>query len=132
MGVPNKDCDIVAKIVATKSIINEFVAYERLGEYIKNGQLEARSIGITTFVICGFANPGALGILIGSLSAMAPNRRYIITSVAMRAFVVGSIVCFVSASFAGLLLQEEEESRIYAKFLNVTQRKNITIAFVET
>ncbi|XP_017464618.1 PREDICTED: solute carrier family 28 member 3 isoform X2 [Rhagoletis zephyria] len=130
MGVPNKDCDIVAKIVATKSIINEFVAYERLGEYIKNGQLEARSIGITTFAICGFANPGALGILIGSLSAMAPNRRYIITSVAMRAFVVGSIVCFVSASSAGLLLQEEEESRIYAKFLNVTQRKNITIAFV--
>lgn len=40
MGVPYKDCNIVAKIVATKSIINEFVAYERLGEYIKSGDLD--------------------------------------------------------------------------------------------
>ncbi|XP_069963882.1 uncharacterized transporter YutK isoform X3 [Bactrocera oleae] len=128
MGVPYKDCNIVAQIIATKSIINEFVAYERLGEYIKSGELEARSISITTFAICGFANPSALGILIGTLSAMAPNRRYVITSVAMRAFVVGSIVCFVSASFAGLLLQEEQESRMYNKFLNAPERKNITIA----
>ncbi|XP_049308837.1 solute carrier family 28 member 3 [Bactrocera dorsalis] len=132
MGVPYQDCNIVAKIVATKSIINEFVAYERLGEYIKSGELEARSISITTFAICGFANPGALGILIGTLSAMAPNRRYVITSVAMRAFVVGSIVCFVSASFAGLLLQEEQESRLYAKFLNAPERKNITIAIFKS
>ncbi|CAD6998646.1 unnamed protein product [Ceratitis capitata] len=131
MGVPYKDCNIVAKIVATKSIINEFVAYERLGEYIKSGDLDARSITITTFAICGFANPSSLGILIGTLSAMAPNRRYVITSVAMRAFVVGSIVCFVSASFAGLLLEEEEENRLYAKYLNAPQRKNITIAFLE-
>uniref|UniRef100_A0A0A1XEW4 Sodium/nucleoside cotransporter n=1 Tax=Zeugodacus cucurbitae TaxID=28588 RepID=A0A0A1XEW4_ZEUCU len=132
MGVPYKDCNIVAKIVATKSIINEFVAYERLGEYIKSGELDARSISITTFAICGFANPGALGILIGTLSAMAPNRRYVITSVAMRAFVVGSIVCFVSASFAGLMLQEEQESRMYAKFLNAPERKNITIGFFQS
>ncbi|XP_054738038.1 solute carrier family 28 member 3 isoform X2 [Anastrepha obliqua] len=155
MGVPSKDCDIVAKIVATKTIINEFVAYERLGEYIKNGDLEARSISISTFAICGFANPSSLGILIGTLSAMAPNRRYIITSVAMRAFIVGSIVCFVSASFAGtyvskiipnlyclyisnqtlflgLLLQEDAESLIYAKHLNATQLKNITIDLFKT
>lgn len=62
---------------------------------------QARSAGIATFAICGFANPSSLGILIGSLSAMAPKRRGTITAVAFRAFIVGSIVCFISASFAG-------------------------------
>lgn len=122
MGVPWEDCDIIAKVVASKTIINEFVAYERLGQYIQNGDItvstqipapqglcsqfllfnsQARSAGIATFAICGFANPSSLGILIGSLSAMAPTRRATITSVAFRAFIVGSIVCFISASFAG-------------------------------
>uniref|UniRef100_A0A1A9WK06 Sodium/nucleoside cotransporter n=1 Tax=Glossina brevipalpis TaxID=37001 RepID=A0A1A9WK06_9MUSC len=109
MGVPWKDCDIVAKVVATKTIINEFVAYERLGEYIRNEAIDqARSAGIATFAICGFANPSSMGILIGSLSAMAPKRRPVIAAVAFRAFVVGSIVCFMSASFAGIFMDEEQ------------------------
>uniref|UniRef100_A0A1B0AFL0 Sodium/nucleoside cotransporter n=1 Tax=Glossina pallidipes TaxID=7398 RepID=A0A1B0AFL0_GLOPL len=109
MGVPWKDCDIVAKVVATKTIINEFVAYERLGEYIKNEAIDARSAGIATFAICGFANPSSMGILIGSLSAMAPKQRPLIAKVAFRAFVVGSIVCFMSASFAGIFIDEEQD-----------------------
>uniref|UniRef100_A0A1A9VTA3 Sodium/nucleoside cotransporter n=1 Tax=Glossina austeni TaxID=7395 RepID=A0A1A9VTA3_GLOAU len=130
MGVPWKDCDIVAKVVATKTIINEFVAYERLGEYIKNEAIDvsiileifnarstkknesktkqARSAGIATFAICGFANPSSMGILIGSLSAMAPKQRPLIAKVAVRALVVGSIVCFMSASFAGIFIDEEQ------------------------
>ncbi|XP_030385480.1 sodium/nucleoside cotransporter 1 [Scaptodrosophila lebanonensis] len=128
MGVPNQDCDKIAKVVATKTIINEFVAYERLGEYIKNNQITARSAGIATFAICGFANPSSLGILIGSLSAMAPTRRLSITTVAIRAFIVGSIVCFISASFAGILIQEEEESESYAKIIQQLSMKNATKA----
>ncbi|XP_075166620.1 concentrative nucleoside transporter 2 [Haematobia irritans] len=131
MGVPWDDCNDIAKVVATKTIINEFVAYERLGELIKNNVISARSAGIATFAICGFANPSSLGILIGSLGAMAPNRRGLITSVAFRAFIVGSIVCFVSASFAGILMQEAEESRNYEKFIKTMMRKNFTIALVE-
>lgn len=116
MGVPRKDCDIIAKVIASKTIINEFVAYERLGVYIDNEQIEPRSAGIATFAICGFANPSSLGILIGSLGVMAPTRRVLITSVALRAFIVGSIVCFISASFAGLLIPEEETARAYQRF----------------
>ncbi|XP_055920056.1 solute carrier family 28 member 3 isoform X2 [Eupeodes corollae] len=116
MGVPWKDCDIIAKVIASKTIINEFVAYERLGEYIDAEKIEPRSAGIATFAICGFANPSSLGILIGSLGVMAPTRRSLITSVALRAFIVGSIVCFISASFAGLLIPEEETARAYEKF----------------
>ncbi|XP_043657877.1 solute carrier family 28 member 3 [Drosophila teissieri] len=126
MGVPKEDCDIIAKVVATKTIINEFVAYERLGQYIENNQITARSAGIATFAICGFANPSSLGILIGSLSAMAPHRRSTITEVAFRAFVVGSIVCFVSASFAGILIQEEDERANYNRIFEKLGRKNVT------
>ncbi|XP_022221556.2 LOW QUALITY PROTEIN: solute carrier family 28 member 3 [Drosophila obscura] len=126
MGVPSQDCNLVAKVVATKTIINEFVAYERLGAYIQAGEITARSGGIATFAICGFANPSSLGILIGSLSAMAPNRRSTITSVAFRAFVVGSIVCFVSASFAGILLQEDDERANYDKIIQKLGRRNAT------
>lgn len=103
MGVPWAECDYVAKVIASKTIINEFVAYEKLGVFIKDGVLSERSQAIATFAICGFANPSSLGILIGSLGTMAPERRSLIASVAIRAFIVGSIVCFVSASFAGIL-----------------------------
>lgn len=103
MGVPWSECNYVAKVIASKTIINEFVAYEKLGGFIRENVLSERSIAIATFSICGFANPSSLGILIGSLGTMAPERRGLITSVALRAFIVGSIVCFVSASFAGIL-----------------------------
>ncbi|XP_046810050.1 nucleoside permease NupC-like [Lucilia cuprina] len=93
--------------------------------------LQARSAGIATFAICGFANPSSLGILIGSLGAMAPKRRGLITSVAFRAFIVGSIVCFMSASFAGILMQNEEEEATYDRIINSLQRKNITIALFQ-
>ncbi|KAM7344050.1 concentrative nucleoside transporter 2 [Cochliomyia hominivorax] len=126
MGVPWKDCDAVAKVVATKTIINEFVAYEKLGTLIKNKEIMARSAGIATFAICGFANPSSLGILIGSLGAMAPKRRGLITSVAFRAFIVGSIVCFMSASFAGILIHNEEEEENYERILKSLERTNIT------
>ncbi|XP_065368042.1 sodium/nucleoside cotransporter 1 [Calliphora vicina] len=131
MGVPWEDCDAVAKVVATKSIINEFVAYEKLGVLIASKAISARSAGITTFAICGFANPSSLGILIGSLGAMAPKRRGLITSVAFRAFIVGSIVCFMSASFAGILIQNKEEEESYERILNSLQRKNISIALFQ-
>ncbi|CAD7077356.1 unnamed protein product [Hermetia illucens] len=107
LGIEWADCDIVAKVIASKTIINEFVAYERLGHYKDLKAITPRSVGITTFAICGFANPSSLGILIGTLSAMAPQRRSVITGVAVRAFIVGCIICFMSASFAGLLITEE-------------------------
>ncbi|EDW01796.1 GH21636 [Drosophila grimshawi] len=124
MGVPWEDCDNIAKIVATKTIINEFVAYQRLGELITQEKIQVRSAGIATFAICGFANPSSLGILIGSLSAMAPHRRSTITSVAFRAFVVGSIVCFISASFAGILIQDQ--SYVVNNILEKVGQHNVT------
>ncbi|XP_016968340.1 sodium/nucleoside cotransporter 1 isoform X2 [Drosophila biarmipes] len=107
MGVPWRDCQEVGMVVAEKSLINEFIAYKHLGQLVKDNKIGSRSASIATFALCGFANPGSLGILIAALSAMAPTRRSDITRVALRAYFAGSFVSFTSASFAGILIQDD-------------------------
>jgi pyrimidine nucleoside transport protein len=58
---------------------------------------------ITTYALCGFSNPGSIGISIGALITMAPNQRKVITEVAFRAFIAGSAACFLTACIAGML-----------------------------
>ncbi|XP_022221555.2 solute carrier family 28 member 3 [Drosophila obscura] len=116
MGVPHYDCDRIGLVVAEKTFINEFVAYKHLGELIEENKVDSRSAAIATFALCGFANPGSLGILIAALSAMAPARRTDITRVAVRAFFAGSFVSYTSASIAGILLQERDLRTISHKF----------------
>lgn len=106
MGVPWDDSYYVGKVIGIKMIVNEFVAFERLGEFIKENAISPRSAAIATYSVCGFANPSSMGIMIGTLSAMAPDKRNIITSVAVRAFLTGSIVCFMTASIGGLLMDD--------------------------
>uniref|UniRef100_A0AAG5DEN2 Sodium/nucleoside cotransporter n=1 Tax=Anopheles atroparvus TaxID=41427 RepID=A0AAG5DEN2_ANOAO len=106
MGVPWDDSYYVGKVIGIKMIVNEFVAFERLGEFIKENVITPRSAAIATYAVCGFANPSSMGIMIGTLSAMAPDKRNIITAVAFRAFLTGSIVCFMTASIGGLLMDE--------------------------
>ncbi|XP_035786695.1 solute carrier family 28 member 3-like isoform X1 [Anopheles albimanus] len=106
MGVPWDDSYYVGKVIGIKMIVNEFVAFERLGEFIKEQVISPRSAAIATYAVCGFANPSSMGIMIGTLSAMAPDKRNVITSVAFRAFLTGSIVCFMTASIGGLLMDE--------------------------
>ncbi|KAJ6639062.1 Solute carrier family 28 member 3 [Pseudolycoriella hygida] len=108
IGIEWNDCEKVAEVIASKTIINEFVAYERLGVLKGTGQISLRSSAITTFAICGFANPSSLGILIGALSTMSPESRHKITAVAFRAFISGSIICFMTASIAGLLITDAD------------------------
>lgn len=69
--------------------------------------LKHRSAAIATYAICGFANPCSMGIMIGALSAFAPERRKSITKVAFRALISGCIVSLMTASIAGLLMTDE-------------------------
>lgn len=101
MGVPWDESYYVGKLIGIKTIVNEFVAYQKLGEFIDGNFLSSRSAAIATYAICGFANPSSMGIMIGTLSAMVPDKRGVITSVAFRAFITGSIVCFMTASIGG-------------------------------
>ena len=101
IGIPWEECEDVATLIGLKTVVNEFVAYQKLGEFKKFQRLSKRSEAIATFAICGFANPGSIGIMIGGLAAMAPEKRDQITSVALRSFISGSLVCFMTASIAG-------------------------------
>ncbi|KAI4492326.1 hypothetical protein M0802_009836 [Mischocyttarus mexicanus] len=103
MGVPWDDCEKVGYLIGLKTVINEFIAYKELGKYIELKQLSKRSKMIATFAICGFSNPAAVGIMMGSLCSIAPNKRKQIAPIAIRALISGSTVCFLTASVAGML-----------------------------
>lgn len=106
MGVPWRDVGPFAELLATKSIFNEFIAYQNLQGCIQSGTLSRRTITIATYALCGFANPGSLGILIGGMSAIVPERRGDIARLSLRAFIGGSLAAFMTACVAGLLISD--------------------------
>ncbi|KAG8222826.1 hypothetical protein J437_LFUL005032, partial [Ladona fulva] len=97
LGVAPDECEEVALLMGLKTIVNEFVAYQKLSGLMKAGKLTKRASTLATYALCGFSNPGSVGILVGSLSAMAPDRKSTITEVALRSFVGGCITCFLTA-----------------------------------
>ncbi|XP_071791943.1 solute carrier family 28 member 3-like isoform X2 [Asterias amurensis] len=108
MGVETQDCRVVAELIGTKTFLNEFVAYERLAEYISHRgtdeiSLSDRSEVIATYALCGFANLSSIGIQLGGLTPMAPSRRGDFAAVAIRSLVAGTIACFMTACIAGVL-----------------------------
>lgn len=113
LGVKWDDCDVVAELLGIKTFLNEFVAYAKFSEYIKNRELERvgrtisiRSEIITTYALCGFANFSSIGIQIGGMAPLAPSRRQDMATVAFRALVAGTIACFMTACIAGVLYDE--------------------------
>jgi pyrimidine nucleoside transport protein len=107
IGIDWKDCEAVGNVIGTKTIVNEFVAFKLLGEYKEAKEISLRSSAIATFAICSFANPGSIGIIIGALSALAPERRPEIAKVAVKAFFAACFVSLITASIAGLLMTDE-------------------------
>ncbi|XP_020039463.1 solute carrier family 28 member 3 isoform X2 [Castor canadensis] len=116
MGVDWQDSFMVAKLIGYKTFFNEFVAYEHLSKLINlrkeagpkfvNGvqqYMSIRSETIATYALCGFANIGSLGIVIGGLTSIAPSRKRDIASGAVRALIAGTTACFMTACIAGLL-----------------------------
>ncbi|CAD6888053.1 unnamed protein product [Tilletia controversa] len=102
LGVPKQDLITVARLLGTKIIQNEFVAYGTLGK-LTDDQITPRARTIATFVLCGFGNLGSLGINIGVLSALAPGRGGDIAKLAPRALITGILVTCSSAAIAGIL-----------------------------
>ena len=103
MGVEWDDCEQVARLIGTKMILNEFIAYQQLGVLIKAGVLSKRSIVIATYALCGFANPGSIGVQLATLSSLAPHRKADFSKVVMRAYIAGNLACFMTACIAGTL-----------------------------
>lgn len=104
MGVPLEDAPSVGQLLGTKTIVNELVAYTELQAMIAEGALQPRSITIATYALCGFANPGSLGILLAGLVGLAPERRHEITQLGVKSFIGGTLAVFMTAAIAGILV----------------------------
>jgi CNT family concentrative nucleoside transporter len=103
IGIPWKDCIAVGNLLGTRMAINELVAYSMLGA--QQGALDPRSFTIATFALCGFANFSSIGIQIGGISALAPNRRSDLAKLGFRAMIAGTMANLMSASIVGILMK---------------------------
>ncbi len=101
-GVPWNEAGAAATLMGTKTVLNELVAYLRLAA-LPPGALSPHSRLIVTFSLCGFANFGSLGILVGGMGAMVPERRAEIAALGVRSMVSGTIATVLSGATAGLL-----------------------------
>ncbi|CAG0891715.1 unnamed protein product, partial [Darwinula stevensoni] len=104
MGVEWSQCHHVAELIGIKTVLNEFVGYQRLQEMQKASILSERSEIIATYALCGFANLGSIGILMGALSGLIPERRSEISKLVVRAMIAGNMACLLTACVAGTLL----------------------------
>ncbi|KAM4745834.1 solute carrier family 28 member 3-like [Anableps anableps] len=116
MGVSWEDSFIVAELIGIKTFLNEFVAYQKMAEIIQRRAaggpeyvdgvkqyISIHSEAIAIYALCGFSNFASLGMSIGALSIMAPNRQSDISRCGLRALIAGSMACFMTACIAGML-----------------------------
>lgn len=102
LGVPWRDASTVGNLLGTRMVLNEFVAYAQLGGLKET--LDPRSFTIATFALCGFANLSSIGIQIGGIGALAPERRHDLARLGVRAMLAGTFANFLTATIAGMLL----------------------------
>ncbi|XP_008060845.1 sodium/nucleoside cotransporter 2 [Carlito syrichta] len=133
MGVEWTDCPIVAELVGIKFFTNEFVAYQQLSQY-KNKRLSGveewiegekqwisvRAEIITTFSLCGFANLSSIGITLGGLTSMAPQRKSEMSKTVISALFTGACVSLISACVAGILYVPRGAEADCVSFLNTS------------
>lgn len=104
MGVPMSDVIQAGNLLGQKIVINEFFAYANLSTLIKDGVLSQRTIIILTYALCGFANFSSIGIQIGGIGGLAPERRSDIAKLGIKALIGGSLAAFMTATIAGILI----------------------------
>ena len=104
MGVTWKDSLTVGNLLGTRMVLNEFVAFAKLGEPGVGSSLDPRSFAITTYALCGFANFSSIAIQIGGIGSLAPSRRGDLARLGLRAMIAGTLANFLTATIAGMLL----------------------------
>ncbi|MEK4386632.1 NupC/NupG family nucleoside CNT transporter [Solibacillus sp. FSL W7-1464] len=102
IGVPWDEAVRAGSFIGQKLILNEFVAYSNFGPVI--GELSDKTAIIISFALCGFANLSSMGILIGGLGGMAPDKRPMIAQLAIRAVAAGTLASLLSAAIAGMFI----------------------------
>jgi CNT family concentrative nucleoside transporter len=102
IGVPWHDCMAIGNLLGTRMALNEVIAYISLGT--QRAALDPRSFTIATFALCGFANLGSIGMQIGGIGALVPERRNDLAQLGVRAMLAGTMANLISASIAGIFL----------------------------
>ncbi|UCG53766.1 MAG: nucleoside:proton symporter [Candidatus Latescibacterota bacterium] len=103
MGIPWRESLTAGSLMGTKTVLNELIAYIDLSQ-IAEGTLSAKSRTILMYAMCGFANPGSLGIMIGGLGAMAPERRDEIVALGLRSILAGTLATCMTGAVVGIFL----------------------------
>jgi CNT family concentrative nucleoside transporter len=106
IGIPWREAPIIGNLLGTRAVLNEFVAYTQLG-LLKTGPgaLSPRTFSIATFALCGFANLGSIGMQIGGIGALVPNRRNDLARLGFRAMLAGTMANLMSAAIVSMLIQ---------------------------
>jgi CNT family concentrative nucleoside transporter len=102
MGVPAQDVEVAGALMGKKMVVNEFVAY--LDMVKLKATLDPKTIAITSFALCGFANFSSVAIQIGGIGELAPSRRSDLAKLGFKALIAGTLASYLSATLAGLLL----------------------------
>ncbi|QAV25580.1 NupC/NupG family nucleoside CNT transporter [Neobacillus thermocopriae] len=102
IGVPWSEAVTAGGFIGQKLILNEFVAYSSFAPQIP--ELSAKTVAIVSFALCGFANISSMGILLGGLGSLAPNRRSDIARMGLKAVLAGMLASLLSASIAGMFI----------------------------
>lgn len=100
IGVPAQDCSSIGNLLGTRMALNEVIAYISLGAH--KAMITPRSFTIATFALCGFANLGSIGMQIGGIGALVPERRNDLAKLGVRAMLAGTMANLISASIAGI------------------------------
>ena len=103
IGVPWKDCGTIGSLLGTRMVLNELVAFGKLGQM--KDLLDPRSFTLATFALCGFANFSSIGIQIGGIGALAPNKKDDLARLGIRAMLAGTMANLMSASIVGIMLK---------------------------
>ena len=110
MGIEGwHDCQIFGSLLGTKVAVNEFIAFNDLASYVPTSESERkfvseRSVTLATYALCGFANFASIGIQIGGISPLAPERKTEISRLAVKAMLGGAFASWMTATMAGMLL----------------------------
>jgi|SRR5690554_1849179 len=101
MGTPWQDATIIGQLLGEKTIINEFVAYPHLAEL--QDELTQKSVIIGTYVLCGFSNFSSIGIQVGGIGALAPEKRSVLAKYGFVSMIAGTLACMLTATLVGML-----------------------------
>ena len=104
MGIPWAEARVVGALMGEKIVLTELIAYANLSELISNNAISDRTAIISSYALCGFANFGSIGIQLGGIGGMAPDRRKDLSKLGMKAMIGGALASWLTATIAGILI----------------------------